>query len=155
MTAFLSDPVRRVFFLGSRQGALACYEIASAKLVGIWRRIHNEEGVRSIQILDPANNSTSWTEILTTGRNCAYQIFKLSFPVYFKGALPRDVVSGSLEGIQMQCVHKSILNRGWLEGVLIPVLREVIRRPQLSTSTFFYGDFIPRNSHFGMKRQVN
>jgi hypothetical protein len=129
VTAFQADPERRVFFLGSRQGALACYEISSAKLVGVWRRIHEEESVRSIQTIELAGKSTSDTEILTTGRNGAYRVIKLSFPKHFKDTLPKDVVNGSLEGVKMYSVHKSSLNRGWIEGVSSQILRGVMCRP--------------------------
>jgi len=155
VTAFQADPERRVFFLGSRQGALACYKISPPQLVGIWRRIHGEEGVRSIQIVGPTDKSTSDTEILTTGRNGAYHIIKISFPEHFKDTLPKDVVKGSLEGVKMHFVHKSPLNRGWLEGVSFQMLREVMSRPRLSILISSCGDFIPKNLACGMKLQVS
>jgi hypothetical protein len=155
MTAFQADSERRVFFLGSRQGALACYEISSAKLVGVWRRVHGEEGVRSIQKIGPVGKSISYTEILTTGRNGVYRIIRLSFPEHFNDTLPKDVVNGSLEGVTMHFVHKSSLNRGWLEGVSFQMLRKLMSRPQLSILISFYGDFIPRSLACGMRLQVS
>ena len=117
VTTFLPDPERRIFFLGSRQGALACYELFSAKLVGLWRRIHDQEGVRSIKLHHSNKLSSSYTEILTAGRNCAYRIIGISVPQTFKECLPRDVVGGSVDGVQFRHIHKNILNHGWLEGV--------------------------------------
>jgi hypothetical protein len=117
VTAFLPDPVRSVFYLGSRQGALACYQLSTCKLIGIWRRIHDHEGVRSIQLSTP-NNTSKYVEILTTGRNSAYQFLKISFPEHFKGSLSKDIIEDSLEGINLHIIHRSNLNRGWLEGVI-------------------------------------
>ena len=120
ITSFLADPPRKVFFLGSRQGALACYELSSAKLVGIWRRIHDDESVRSIELHDTGSSVPYYTEIRTTGRNCAYQILGISLPDQFDGDLPTDIIKGSLEGVDIQYIHRSNLNRGWLEGVFHP-----------------------------------
>lgn len=117
MTAFLSDPDRGVFYLGSRQGAIACYELSKAKLIGVWRRIHDQESVRSIKLNDSHKDSSTYTEILTTGRNDAYRILRVSFPAQFIGSLPPDIITGSLEGVALQDVHRCYLSRGWLEGV--------------------------------------
>ena len=117
VTSFLADPLRKVFFLGSRQGALACYELSSAKLVGLWRRIHDDESVRSIKLNDTTAISPSYTELRTTGRNCAYLILGISLPDKFEGDLPAHVIKGSLEGVAMKYIHRNHLNRGWLESV--------------------------------------
>lgn len=116
-TAFLADVDNGVFFLGSRQGALACYETRSGHLIGVWRHIHDREGVRGLQIHRSCYNTARCTEILTTGRNWAYQILKIILPQHLEGTLPTDVVSDSIEGVEMRCVHRSNLNRAWLEGV--------------------------------------
>jgi hypothetical protein len=121
VTAFLPDPHRCVFYLGSRQGALACYEIQSCKLIGVWRRIHDHEGVRSIQLTN--NNSSNYAEILTAGRNSAYQFLRILFPEHLKGSLRDDVIDGSLPGVELQVTHRSNLNRGWLEGVFPIIIR--------------------------------
>jgi hypothetical protein len=117
ITTFLPDPERGIFFLGSRQGALACYELSSAQLVGLWRRIHDHEGVRSIRLHHANKLSSSYTEIITAGRNCAYRILGISVPGAFKEYLSADIASGSVDGVQLHQIHKNILNRGWLEGV--------------------------------------
>ena len=120
VTSFLADPLRKVFFLGSRQGALACYELSSVKLVGLWRRIHDDESVRSIKLHDTTSVSQSCTEIRTTGRNFAYLILGISLPDNFEGDLPADIIKGGLDGVGMKYIHRSNLNRGWLESVLPP-----------------------------------
>ena len=116
-SAFLVDGDNGIFCLGSRQGALACYEIASGHLIGVWRHIHDREGVRSIRFHKPPKKTLRCAEILTTGRNWAYQILKITLPEHLRGNLPTDVVSDSVAGVDMRCVHHSNLNRGWLEGV--------------------------------------
>src|SRR5271167_375320 len=66
VTSFLADHFRGVFFLGSRQGALACYYLShEATLIGVWRRIHDHESVRSIQLLEKDRPSRAYTELLT------------------------------------------------------------------------------------------
>lgn len=170
VTSFLADWRHKLFFLGSRQGALACFYISfetelidssfEAKLIGVWRRIHDHESVRSIQ-LHGKNNSKVYTEILTTGRNGAYQIIRIIFSEHLydalRSALPldTDTVDGSLKGIEMQYVHRSNLNRGWIEGVWFRQLQKIIRSPPLSTPTSFSGVLIPRSLAFGMKLLVN
>ena len=118
VTAFLAEPGSGVFFLGSRQGALACYELITAKLVGIWRRIHDQEGVRSVRLHRYIETPTPCIEIMTTGRNGVYQIMRILVPEEFIGEMQPDVVDGSLDGVVMQFFHRCNLNQGWLEGVL-------------------------------------
>jgi hypothetical protein len=117
-SAFLADGDNGIFFLGSRQGALACYEIASAHLIGVWRHIHDREGVRSIRSHKPPTKTLRCTEILTAGRNWAYQVLRITLPEHLSGNLPTDTVTDSVTGVNMRCVHRSHLNRGWLEGVI-------------------------------------
>jgi hypothetical protein len=155
ITSFLADPRRGVFFLGSRQGALACYDLSSAKLVGIWRRIHDDESVRSIQLHHTSHSSRFYTEIFTTGRNCAYQILGITIPDRFEGELPADIVRGSLPGVEMQYIHRSDLNRGWLEGVFPLPFQEVTSRLLSWTRIFCCGDFMPRNSVSGTRPLEN
>jgi hypothetical protein len=114
VTSFAADIDRGVFFVGSRQGAMACYETNTCKLVGVWRRIHSEESVRSIRIL---RLQSGWTELMTTGRDSSYKIIKITFPDTLCGSLPADIVSGGVDGVHMQVMHCTTLNRGWLEGV--------------------------------------
>jgi len=116
ITSFLADADRGIFFLGSRQGALACYELATCRMIGVWRRIHDEESVRSIRLHGVQTQRYS-TEIMTTGRDSVYKILKINIPDKFEGSLPVDVVDGYFEGVEMQVMHRTLLNRGWLEGV--------------------------------------
>ena len=116
VTSFLADPDHGVFFLGSRQGALACYDLPSSRLMGVWRRIHGEESVRSIRLHGIQKDQYS-TEIMTTGRDSVFKILKITVPDVLEGELPLDVVDGYLAGVRMQIVHRSLLHRGWLEGV--------------------------------------
>ena len=117
ITTFLPDRDRNIFFLGSRQGALACYDLSSAKMLGVWRRIHDQEGVRSIKLEQSRKLSSTYTEILTTGRNCAYRIIGISVPKQFKAFLFPDTIDGEVEGLQLHPIQNNICNRGWLEGV--------------------------------------
>jgi hypothetical protein len=114
VTSFLADPENGIFLLGSRQGALACYSLSSSTLIGIWRRIHDQESVRSIRLHKTSPRST---EILTTGRNWAYNILRIQLPEDINGELPDDIIDGSINGVELQYIHRSNLNRGWLEGV--------------------------------------
>jgi hypothetical protein len=115
----------RAIFLGSRQGALAFYKpvyrqskCEGFKLYGIWRGIHDHEAVRSIRLHKPWENLAT-TEIMTTGRNGAYQVLKIGASEQVKDCLPGDVVDGCLPGVTMQILQRMYLNRGWLEGVII------------------------------------
>jgi hypothetical protein len=117
-SAFLADDDNGIYFLGSRQGALACYETASAHLIGIWRHIHDREGVRSIRSHKLATKTLRCTEILTVGRDWAYQVLRITLPEHLIGSLPTNIVSDSVAGVDMRCVHHSHLNRGCLEGVI-------------------------------------
>ena len=119
-----------MFFLGSRQGALACslqspirvndHDVASVRLVGSLRRVHDHEGIRSMR-LHKTNPSPRYSEILTTGRNGEYQILRITLSDDIKGGeLPTDVVDGTIDGVLITYIHRSILNRGWLEGVSSP-----------------------------------
>jgi hypothetical protein len=147
VTSFLADHLRGVFFLGSRQGALACYYLShGATLIGVWRRIHDHESVRSIQLLQKDRPSRAYTELLTTGRNGAYQIIRISFSEKyystFGSAVPLhpDTVDGCLKGIEMQYVHRSNLNRGWLEGVLpLVIARTNLQSSMINSSLLLWG----------------
>lgn len=154
ITTFLPDPERGIFFLGSRQGALACYDLSSAKLVGLWRRIHDQEGVRSIKLHHSNKVSSSYAEIVTAGRNCAYRIIGVAVPKAFNEYLAADIISGSVEGALLHPVHKNILNRGWLEGVwnLVYAADGSLRR---SSQIFSSGDSTPIASICGMRRPEN
>jgi hypothetical protein len=54
---------------------------------------------------------------MTAGRDWMYQILRICLPTQIVGMLPYDSVDASLEGVSMQIVHRTPLNRGWLEGV--------------------------------------
>jgi hypothetical protein len=118
MTTFLPDLERGIFFLGSRQGALACYQLSTAKLIGLWRRIHDQEGVRSIKLHRSNKLSSTYTEILTTGRNCAYCITGVSVPKEIGKFVSPDAIDGAVQGVECRHIQKNNLNRGWLEGVI-------------------------------------
>jgi hypothetical protein len=117
VTSFLTVPDTGVFYLGSRQGALACYQISSAKLLGIWRRVHDHESIRSIKLHRHVTTPKRSTEVRTTGRDWAWQILKITIPEQVDKSLLANVVDGTIDGVEMQCMHQSNLNRGWLEGV--------------------------------------
>lgn len=127
VTTFAVDPEHAIFFLGSRQGALACYaqsslgtndfNVATVRLIGSLRRIHDHEGVRSMR-LHRSCTSPKYSEILTTGRNGVYQILRINLPDILSGELSTSVVDGTIDGVTISFIHRSILNRGWLEGVL-------------------------------------
>jgi hypothetical protein len=125
VTSFLADYGCGVFFLGSRQGALACYSIAlsdSIKLIGVWRRIHDHESIRSIELYGKRTTNV-YAEILTTGRDGTYQILRISFPENLPDTLKHaeplnsDTIDGSLSGIELTKLHRSNLNLAWIEGV--------------------------------------
>jgi len=141
VTTFLPDRERNIFFLGSRQGALACYDLSSAKMVGLWRRIHDQEGVRSIKLQQSAKLSSTYTEILTTGRNCAYRIIGISVPNQFKAFLSPDTIEGEAEGLQLHHIQKNIFNRGWLEGVSHTLLYLTDKKSATTHSSMFLWGF--------------
>ncbi len=126
VTTFAVDSDNAVFFLGSRQGALACYlhsssgsidfDGADVRLIASLRRIHDHEGVRSMRLYN-SRTSPTFSEILTTGRNGVYQILRINLPDVMSGELAASVVDGTIDGVSISFIHRSILNRGWLEGV--------------------------------------
>jgi len=105
---------------------MACYALSTANLIGVWRRVHDHEGVRSIRLhKEFIEAPTSYVEIITTGRNCTYQILRILFPEEqeFIGELPPNVVDGWLAGVELQVVHRCSSNRGWIEGVFLCMLK--------------------------------
>lgn len=139
IASFLADPEHHVFFLGSRQGALACYELGSARLVGVWRRVHDQNGLGSITPHNSALKPLNVTEILTTGRDWAYKILQITLPesLSFEGELSPDTVDGALTGVSIECVHRSVLNGGWLEGVFAnsPATLILVRHGSIESSS--------------------
>jgi len=83
--------------------------------------VHDEESVRSIRLHKVVVNNHS-TEVMTTGRDSVYKILRIRLPAKFCGSLAADVVDGWLDGVEMQVVHRSLLNRGWLEGVCLVMM---------------------------------
>ena len=89
---------------------------------------------------------------MTTSRDWAYQILRITVPEHGPvGVLPADVVDGCLEGVEMQCVSRSELNRGWLEGVQI-FKDNSNTSPQWFNRISSSGGFMRINSSFGTRR---
>ena len=99
------------------------FNAAAVHLIGSLRRIHDHEGVRSMR-LHKSSASPKYSEILTTGRNGVYQILRITLPDVMYGELSTSVVDGTIDGVSISYIHRSTLNRGWLEGVF-PFMRRV------------------------------